>query len=194
MFDLLREGLTGLIPSRLRPAYMDQEQDPPDGSTWQYIAARKQKNRETILQKYSNWRLSATGLLDVTPLLFAKLTPLEIGIVGRDATGLAEDLASRKLTAVQVLTAHCKVAVASQDYTNCLTEIFFEEGMKRAEELDEHMRTTGRPVGPLHGVPVSIKDHILVKGHDTSSGYIAWAFKRPAEKDAVVVVSNDAHP
>jgi amidase len=34
---------------------------------------------------------------------------------------------------------------------------------------------------------VSIKDHILVKGTDTSTGYIAWAYNKVADKDAVVV-------
>jgi amidase len=37
------------------------------------------------------------------------------------------------------------------------------------------------------GVPVSIKDHILLKGQDTASGYLGWAFKTYADRDAVVV-------
>jgi amidase len=36
-------------------------------------------------------------------------------------------------------------------------------------------------------VPVSIKDHIKVKGLDTASGYAGWAFKTYADIDAVVV-------
>jgi len=63
----------------------------------------------------------------------------------------------------------------------------FTEALQRAAELDKHLAETGEVVGPLHGVPVSIKDHIRVKGRDTSTGYIAWAYNTIADKDAVVV-------
>ena len=63
----------------------------------------------------------------------------------------------------------------------------FEEGLQRAAELDRHLEEKGQVVGPLHGLPVSIKDHIRVKGHDTATGYIAWAYRKVAQEDAVVV-------
>ena len=34
---------------------------------------------------------------------------------------------------------------------------------------------------------VSIKDHILLKGTDTSTGYTAWCYKTVADRDAAVV-------
>lgn len=34
---------------------------------------------------------------------------------------------------------------------NCLTEIFVERALARATELDEHLKATGKVVGPLHG-------------------------------------------
>ena len=84
-------------------------------------------------------------------------------------------------------SAFCHVAAIAQDLTNCLTEILFDEALRRAAELDRHLDETGQVVGPLHGLPVSIKDHILVKGHDTAAGYTSWAYKTVAAKDAVVV-------
>jgi Asp-tRNA(Asn)/Glu-tRNA(Gln) amidotransferase A subunit family amidase len=33
-----------------------------------------------------------------------------------------------------------------------------------AKKLDEEFRTTGRLRGPLHGVPISVKDHVDVQG------------------------------
>jgi amidase len=153
------------------------------------IAARKKADREAILAKYPDWRVTepGAGVTDVTKLVVSKLSQLEREIVFQDASSLVSNLASSKYSAVQVLTAFCKAAVASQDLTNSLTEIFFEEAFERARQLDEHLRTKGKVVGPLHGLPVSIKDHILVKGHDTATGYASWAYKTIADHDAAVV-------
>jgi hypothetical protein len=128
--------------------------------------------------------------LDISRDPVGVLSDFEKTIVHSDASGIVE-MTTRKggdrVKAVDVLQAFCKVAIVAQRLTNCLTEIFFEEGMQRAEELDKYFAEHGKPFGPLHGVPVSIKDHIKVKGHDTSSGYIDWVWKKKADKDAVVV-------
>lgn len=153
------------------------------------VSTKKKADREAILAKYPEWRIQDPGdhVTDVSGLMLSKLTILERDIVLQDAFSLCARLASREYTSVQVLTAFCKVAVASQDLTNSLTEIFFEEGFERARQLDDHLKRTGQVVGPLHGLPVSIKDHILVKGHDTASGYASWAYKMYADHDAAVV-------
>ena len=53
---------------------------------------------------------------------------------------------------------------------NCLTEIFVERALARAKELDEHLKATGKVVGPLHGLPISLKDQICIKGLETTMG------------------------
>lgn len=58
--------------------------------------------------------------------------------------------------------------------TNCLHEIFFEDALKDAQRLDDYFETNGRPCGPLHGLPVSLKDQFHVKGVETSMGYVGW--------------------
>jgi amidase len=35
--------------------------------------------------------------------------------------------------------------------------------LARAKELDQHLEKTGKPVGPLHGLPISLKDQFRVK-------------------------------
>lgn len=67
-----------------------------------------------------------------------------------------------------------------------LTEVLFEDAVCRAKELDKHLVATGKPIGPLHGLPVTLKDQFDVKGYDSTIGYVAKAF-RPAPEDAVVV-------
>lgn len=67
-----------------------------------------------------------------------------------------------------------------------MTEPLFTSAIKRGRELDEHLKRTGKTVGPLHGLPVSIKDTFNVKGVDSSIGLAALAFK-PATENARLV-------
>jgi amidase len=55
-----------------------------------------------------------------------------------------------------------------------LHEIFFDAAIKDAEKLDDYLEKNGKPVGPLHGLPVSLKDQFHVKGVETTMGYVGW--------------------
>ncbi|OCH89556.1 amidase [Obba rivulosa] len=159
-------------------------------ANWQEISERKTKLRQSLLDRWPEWKLNHTVpdyVTDVSALPTSQLTPREYEIVHLDATSLVHCLRNRRYTAVEVLKAFCHVATIAQGLTNCLTEIMFDDGLKRAAELDTHLEETGEVVGPLHGLPVSVKDHIMVKNYDTATGYIAWAFNTVATKDAVVV-------
>lgn len=62
----------------------------------------------------------------------------------------------------------------------------FDDAIKRAKELDEKLATTGKTVGPLHGLPISLKDCFNVKGYPSSVGLTAWALD-PMQTDSVIV-------
>jgi amidase len=160
------------------------------GCAWEKVSARKVADRAAILARWPQWRMEQevpNSVLDVSRLPTARLTQREREIVHEDATALVEALRERRYTALEVTKAFCHVAAIAQCLTNCLTEVFFAEALDRAAELDRHISETGNVVGPLHGLPVSIKDHILVKDHDTASGYVGWAYRTQATKDAVAV-------
>jgi len=70
--------------------------------------------------------------------------------------------------------------------TNCLTEILFEQGVERALALDDYLEKNGHPMGPLHGLPISLKDTFKIPGHDASIGIVAFAFK-PATISSTLV-------
>lgn len=70
--------------------------------------------------------------------------------------------------------------------SNCLTEIFFDSALERARELDAHFQKTGKPKGPLHGLPVSLKDSFRVIGHDASIGIASLCFK-PCKVNSTLV-------
>ncbi|RUP46040.1 amidase signature domain-containing protein [Jimgerdemannia flammicorona] len=93
---------------------------------------------------------------------------------------------ARTWTSRQIITAFAKQALIAHAETNCLTEVFASQAISHAAELDLEMGRRDEPVGPLHGVPVSLKDTFNVFGVDSTLGYSGWV-GRPAGKDSVIV-------
>ena len=46
--------------------------------------------------------------------------------------------------------------------------------LEEADRLDAALKASGRPVGPLHGIPVIVKDNIDVAGLPMTSGFQGW--------------------
>lgn len=80
-------------------------------------------------------------------------------------------------------TAFCKAAAISHQINNCLHEIFFAQALNRAQDLDHFYAENGTTIGPLHGLPISLKDQFHVKGVDTTMGYIGWIGSNLGIKD-----------
>ncbi|KAJ2992004.1 hypothetical protein NUW58_g2320 [Xylaria curta] len=145
-------------------------------------AARAAAKREDTLNKIrAEWRLSTTDLVkaekqrDLTgPFIQQFLHDDEISIISKDSVQLVEDIKNAKLTAVQVTSAFCKTAAIAHQINNCLHEIFFDQALERAAWLDDQFSKNQSTVGPLHGLPISLKDQLHVKGVDTTMGYIGW--------------------
>lgn len=101
------------------------------------------------------------------------LTAKELEITGLTAQQLIAKYASGELTVTEVFKCYAKRATIAHQLTNCALEIFTEEGFETAAALDEHFKKTGQLVGPLHGVPVSLKEHLTYKGKITHACYVA---------------------
>jgi Asp-tRNA(Asn)/Glu-tRNA(Gln) amidotransferase A subunit family amidase len=52
--------------------------------------------------------------------------------------------------------------------------------------LDNHLLRTGSPIGPLHGLPISVKDTFDIAGVDSSIGIAAFCFKPAARSSPLV--------
>jgi amidase len=102
------------------------------------------------------------------------LTEHEIGITENySAVNLARAIASKHLTAVEVTRSFAKRAIIAHQLTCCLTQWSMNDALERAKELDEYLEKHGKTIGPLHGVPISIKEHIPVAGTYSSQGSLA---------------------
>ncbi|KAL1896139.1 hypothetical protein Sste5346_004881 [Sporothrix stenoceras] len=163
-----------------------------DNTMWREIRdAKKVEQRRRIP---SEWLLQG-ALLDEAEAAVDKrdyaarsgiLTAEELDITGRDATHLVAAMADGTLTAEKVVTAFCKRCAIGQQLCNYLTEVMFCEAIEEARKLDNHFRETGQVKGPLHGLPMTVKECFNVKGFASSNNYVSRAF-HIAEHDSYLV-------
>ena len=83
------------------------------------------------------------------------------------------------------MRTYAEAAAKEHARSNILTEIMFGSALERAKELDAEFAKTGKIVGPLHGVPVSLKDQIDVQGVDTTMGF-THKQRQPMPEDATI--------
>ncbi|TFL04643.1 amidase signature domain-containing protein [Pterulicium gracile] len=139
---------------------------------WKARCAARKQQQETSIP--SEWRI--------------KLPDIEMRNVMHivDVSELLAKLRSSEFSAEELVIAFYKQAIIAQQLTNCLTEIFIDQAVEVARELDQILKNTGEVVRPLHGLPVSLKDQFTMRGLETIMGYAAWIGER-AESDCVLV-------
>ncbi|KAH7028573.1 amidase signature domain-containing protein [Macrophomina phaseolina] len=152
---------------------------------WQRIGREKRQAIDSLLPDH--WRVNAVPpaeeLPDATAFPRALLSERELAITEDFAAEqLLQQLAAGHFSASEVVNAFCHRATIAHQLTNCLSEILFAEALAQAESLDSYYRTHGKTVGPLHGLPISLKDQFRVKGAETSMGYVAWLGKVETEE------------
>jgi len=144
---------------------------------WQ---SRAQAKREAILASIpTKWHLkeipSVEEQKDVTGAYIQQfLKSEEVEITETDAFGIAEKVAAGTWTAVAVTEAFCHRASLAHQLLNCLHETFFDAALASAKKLDDYFAEHKKTIGPLHGVPVSLKDQFHVENVETTMGYVGW--------------------
>lgn len=157
---------------------------------WQDLVVDKRRRQQAAIPY--EWILKSppdNTVLDVRliPEEPGILSAREVEVTNTGVELLLHNLASGIWSSVEVTTAFYKRAIIAHqlvrctperimfdanpmNQVNCLTEIFVERALQRARELDEHLAKTGGVVGPLHGLPISLKDQICIKGLEATMG------------------------
>lgn len=108
-----------------------------------------------------------------------------VNFIYKSAIELADIISSGQATSVEILREHLGQIKKHNPDLNAVIILLEEEAMKEAEQCDEEARQ-GIFRGPLHGVPMTIKEQFWLKGTKTTVN-----FKRfrdwTASEDAVIV-------
>ena len=93
------------------------------------------------------------------------------------AAALARGIAARTLSPVDCVEALLARIARTEPKLQAFTEVFAEDARLAAEGADRAIRS-GHAVGPLHGVPVVLKDLIDLDGRITMGGSAAHRTRR----------------
>ncbi len=105
--------------------------------------------------------------------------------VGLSLTDIARRIHSQEVSATHALEDVLEHIAHADDTTNAFVKVLRDEALQEAEAAD-HMLLAGHLLGPLHGVPVAIKDILTTAGITTTAGSKILADWKP-EQDATVV-------
>ena len=98
---------------------------------------------------------------------------------------LAQAIRERKVSAVEVVQAHLNHIAQHNPALNAIVTLDEERALQRAKEADAAL-ARGEMWGPLHGVPVTIKDAFETAGLRTTSSFPPLAHYVP-KQDATIV-------
>lgn len=101
------------------------------------------------------------------------------------ARELAAAVREGEVSAAAVAEACLKRIEEREDEVQAFAFLDPDHVRRQAAALDDY-RKRGLPLGPLHGLPVGVKDIVDTRDHGTENGTVLHAGRRPA-RDAVIV-------
>ena len=107
------------------------------------------------------------------------------------ATELAGRIATKNVSAREVMTAHLEQIERVNPKVNAIVTLVAEQAMAAAVKADEAL-ARDESVGPLHGIPVAHKDLIPTRGIRTTLGSRVFADQVPDHDGLIVERLRDA--
>src|SRR5690242_5142123 len=102
------------------------------------------------------------------------------------AVKAASLIRSKKLSPVEYVDAILKAINRAEPKLNCFRVVMADEARADARKAEEAVMRGDR-LGPLHGVPIGVKDLLDVKGVPTRHGSSIFADNPPAADDDILV-------
>ena len=111
--------------------------------------------------------------------------PASVDPTTASASIIAAAIRQRQLSSLEATTACLARIAAVNPKLNAVVQLRGEEARAEARKADQDL-ARGKSRGPLHGVPITIKDSLDTAGIVTTGGTKGWATRVPSE-DATVV-------
>lgn len=120
------------------------------------------------------------------------LTDKETAITTASTTYLVGCLQTGAWSAEETMLAFCKRTALAQQTLNCATDMFFEDALAIACDYDAFRLATGTTKGPLHGLPISVKDVFDMKGRINTAGLVSRIDRVATADCQLVAILQDA--
>lgn len=114
------------------------------------------------------------------------LTAADRETVAMPIADLVRGIRSGTTAPLSVLRTYGRVALRAHERTNCLTEVMLPSAERWLLDGSVNLQ------GPLAGVPVSLKDTIVVGGYDATVGYSRFVGNRTERDGPMVRLLKDA--
>jgi aspartyl-tRNA(Asn)/glutamyl-tRNA(Gln) amidotransferase subunit A len=86
---------------------------------------------------------------------------------------LASEISARRLSPVEIVESCLARIAAHEPRLHAFVDVYADDARLAAEAADKAIRS-GHAVGPLHGVPIVLKDLIDLEGRVTTGGSAVW--------------------
>lgn len=148
--------------------------------SWKLIVQQKRESlQNSIPKEWINPNLKndmiSKGFVNTSDYLDTILPQDEIDITNKTIMEISELISKGILSSLKVTTAFAHRAMLAHQILSCCSEIFIDKAFERAKYLDNIFEKTGKTVGILHGIPISLKDQVDLIGIPSSIGYVSLA-------------------
>jgi Asp-tRNA(Asn)/Glu-tRNA(Gln) amidotransferase A subunit family amidase len=109
-----------------------------------------------------------------------------------NAAAAADAIRTGRLTSEELVCACLDRIAALEERVQAWAFLDPGHALEQAREADRALLREGRALGPLHGVPVGVKDILDTKDMPTEDGTVLHAGRRPTEDAAAVSLLREA--
>ena len=113
-------------------------------------------------------------------------TSAQRAILEKPVEELVQGVHKKEVDPLDILNTYGKAAIKAQEATNCVTEVMIDGAEKWLKDGSINLK------GPLAGIPISLKDSIVVGGYDTTVGYSGKVGNKKPTDGTLVRLLKDA--